>query len=54
VAWLERGIDGCDSVPADEKVHPVREECGRTDGAVKRQTLAEALEYLWQGYPIAK
>ncbi len=24
---------------------------GHTDGAVKRQTLAEALEYVWQGYP---
>jgi len=24
---------------------------GHCDGAVKRQTLAEALEYLWQGYP---
>jgi iron(III)-enterobactin esterase len=26
---------------------------GHTDRAVKQQTLAEALEYLWQGYPIA-
>jgi enterochelin esterase family protein len=26
---------------------------GHTDGAVKRQTLGEALEYAWQGYPIA-
>ena len=26
---------------------------GHTDGAVKRQTLAEALEYTWQGYPIS-
>jgi len=26
---------------------------GHTDGAVKRQTLPEALEYLWQGYPIS-
>jgi enterochelin esterase-like enzyme len=26
---------------------------GHTDGAVKQQTLPEALEYLWQGYPIA-
>jgi enterochelin esterase-like enzyme len=26
---------------------------GHTDGTVKRQTLPEALEYLWQGYPIA-
>src|ERR1035438_3532763 len=26
---------------------------GHTDGAVKQQTLAEALEYVWQGYPIA-
>jgi enterochelin esterase family protein len=26
---------------------------GHTDRAVKGQTLAEALEYLWQGYPIA-
>jgi len=26
---------------------------GHTDGSVKRQTLPEALEYLWQGYPIA-
>ena len=25
---------------------------GHTDGAVKRQTLAEALEYVWQGYPV--
>ncbi|MEO5923637.1 MAG: alpha/beta hydrolase-fold protein [Bryobacteraceae bacterium] len=24
---------------------------GHTDGAVKRQTLAQALEYVWQGYP---
>ncbi len=24
---------------------------GHCDGAVKRQTLAEALEYVWQGYP---
>jgi enterochelin esterase family protein len=26
--------------------------CGHTDRAVKQQTLPEALEYLWQGYPI--
>jgi enterochelin esterase family protein len=26
---------------------------GHTDTAVKRQTLPEALEYLWQGYPMA-
>jgi enterochelin esterase-like enzyme len=26
---------------------------GHTDGSVKRQTLPEALEYVWQGYPIA-
>ena len=26
---------------------------GHVDGAVKQQTLPEALEYLWQGYPIA-
>jgi hypothetical protein len=26
---------------------------GHTDRAVKQQTLAEALEYVWQGYPIA-
>ncbi len=26
---------------------------GHTDGAVKRQTLPEALEYVWRGYPIA-
>lgn len=26
---------------------------GHTDHAVKQQTLPEALEYLWQGYPIA-
>ena len=25
---------------------------GHTDGAVKRQTLPEALQYIWQGYPI--
>jgi enterochelin esterase-like enzyme len=24
---------------------------GHTDGAVKQQTLSEALEYIWQGYP---
>jgi hypothetical protein len=24
---------------------------GHTDRAVKQQTLSEALEYLWQGYP---
>jgi iron(III)-enterobactin esterase len=28
------------------------QNAGHTDGAVKRQTLPEALEYLWQGYPI--
>ena len=27
---------------------------GHVDGAVKGQTLPEALEWLWQGYPIAK
>jgi enterochelin esterase family protein len=27
---------------------------GHVDGAVKQETLPEALEYLWQGYPIAK
>jgi iron(III)-enterobactin esterase len=27
---------------------------GHTDGAVKRQTLAKALEYLWQGYKQSK
>jgi enterochelin esterase-like enzyme len=26
---------------------------GHTDRAVKQQTLPEALEYLWQGYPVA-
>jgi hypothetical protein len=26
---------------------------GHCDGAVKQQTLPEALEYVWQGYPIA-
>ena len=26
---------------------------GHTDRAVKQQTLPEALEYVWQGYPIA-
>ncbi len=26
---------------------------GHTDRTVKQQTLPEALEYLWQGYPIA-
>jgi enterochelin esterase family protein len=26
---------------------------GHTDGSVKQQTLPEALEYLWHGYPIA-
>ena len=24
---------------------------GHCDGAVKQQTLPEALEYVWQGYP---
>jgi len=27
---------------------------GHTDGAVKQQTLPEALEYLWQGYPVGR
>jgi enterochelin esterase family protein len=27
---------------------------GHTDRTVKQQTLPEALEYVWQGYPIAK
>jgi enterochelin esterase-like enzyme len=27
--------------------------CGHCDGDVKQQTLAEALEYVWHGYPIA-
>ena len=27
---------------------------GHVDRAVKQQTLPEALEYLWQGYPIAE
>jgi hypothetical protein len=26
---------------------------GHTDRTVKQQTLPQALEYLWQGYPIA-
>jgi enterochelin esterase family protein len=29
------------------------QNAGHTDGAVKQQTLPEALQYLWQGYPIA-
>ncbi len=29
------------------------QNAGHTDRAVKQQTLPEALEYLWQGYPIA-
>ncbi len=29
------------------------ENAGHVDGAVKAQTLPEALEYLWQGYPVA-
>jgi enterochelin esterase family protein len=28
-------------------------DAGHCDGAVKQQTLPEALEYVWQGYPIA-
>jgi iron(III)-enterobactin esterase len=28
------------------------QNAGHTDGPVKRQTLPEALEYLWQGYPV--
>ena len=27
---------------------------GHTDRTVKQQTLPEALEYVWQGYPIAE
>ena len=27
------------------------QNAGHVDGSVKRQTLAEALEYVWQGYP---
>ena len=27
---------------------------GHVDRAVKQQTLAEALEYVWQGYPVEK
>ena len=27
---------------------------GHTDGAVKRQTLPEALEYVWHGYPVER
>jgi enterochelin esterase-like enzyme len=30
------------------------QNAGHTDGAVKRQTLPEALEYLWQGYKPAR
>lgn len=30
------------------------ENAGHTDRATKMQTLPEALEYIWQGYPIAK
>jgi hypothetical protein len=26
---------------------------GHTDRAVRAQTMPEAMEYLWQGYPIA-
>jgi iron(III)-enterobactin esterase len=29
------------------------ENAGHVDRAVKQQTLAEALEYVWQGYPVA-
>jgi len=29
------------------------QNCGHTDRAVKAQTLPQALEYVWQGYPIA-
>ena len=29
------------------------QNCGHTDRTVKAQTLPEALEYVWQGYPIA-
>jgi enterochelin esterase family protein len=28
------------------------QNCGHTEGLVKSQTLPEALEYVWQGYPI--
>jgi enterochelin esterase-like enzyme len=55
--------DGChDWVVANENMAKVLAEkgyhyqfifarnCGHTDGAVKRQTLPEALEWVWQGY----
>ena len=29
------------------------QNAGHTDGAVKQQTLPEALEYVWQGYPVS-
>ena len=41
-------------VLADKKYHcqfVFAKNAGHTDGAVKRQTLAQALEYLWQGFP---
>jgi hypothetical protein len=28
------------------------QHAGHVDGATRKQTLPEALEYLWQGYPI--
>jgi enterochelin esterase-like enzyme len=30
------------------------QNAGHTDAAVKRQTLAQALEYVWQGYPVSR
>ncbi|MEP6962826.1 MAG: alpha/beta hydrolase-fold protein [Acidobacteriota bacterium] len=43
-------------VLADKRYHYqflFAKNAGHTDRAVKQQTLAEALEYIWQGYPIA-
>lgn len=42
---------------ADERYHyqfVFARNAGHADGAVRMQTLPEALEYLWQGYPIGK
>jgi enterochelin esterase-like enzyme len=44
-------------VLADKEYHyqfVFARNCGHCDGDVKQQTLAEALEYVWRGYPVAK
>jgi len=50
---------GPEALPARSAGCPILGGCapgdhaGHVDPAVKQQTLPEALEYLWQGYPVA-